>query len=96
MCLAHVYSTINLLNETDISNTAVYVNFILYYQYHKYIFYLILKAGSMKKRYTVFIFIFLIKLKFYFFNFIFILYKIVLVLPNIKMNPPQVYMCSLS
>ena len=29
-----------------------------------------------------------------FFNFIFKLYKIVLVLPNIKMNPPQVYMCS--
>ena len=30
-------------------------------------------------------------LKFY---FIFKLYKIVLVLPNIEMNPPQVYMCS--
>ena len=32
----------------------------------------------------------------FFFNFIFIfkLYKIVLVLPNIEMNPPQVYMCS--
>ena len=29
-----------------------------------------------------------------FFNFIFKLYIIVLVLPNIKMNPPQVYMCS--
>ena len=29
----------------------------------------------------------------YFFNFIFKLYIIVLVLPNIKMNPPQVYMC---
>ena len=31
-----------------------------------------------------------------FFKFysIFKLYKIVLVLPNIKMNPPQVYMCS--
>ena len=28
------------------------------------------------------------------FYFIFILYKIVLVLPNMKMNPPQVYMCS--
>ena len=28
------------------------------------------------------------------FCFIFKLYKIVLVLPNIKMNPPQVYMCS--
>ena len=31
-------------------------------------------------------------LKFY---FIFKLYIIVLVLPNIKMNPPQVYMCSI-
>ena len=31
---------------------------------------------------------------YYFFNFIFKLYKIVLVLPNIEMNPPQVYMCS--
>ena len=29
-----------------------------------------------------------------FFSFIFKLYKIVLVLPNIKMNLPQVYMCS--
>ena len=32
----------------------------------------------------------------FFFYFIFKLYIIVLVLPNIKMNPPQVYMCSLS
>ena len=31
---------------------------------------------------------------FFFFNFIFKLYIIVLVFPNIKMNPPQVYMCS--
>ena len=30
----------------------------------------------------------------FYFLFIFKLYKIVLVLPNIKMNPPQVYMCS--
>jgi len=30
----------------------------------------------------------------FFLNFIFKLYNIVLVLPNIKMNPPQVYMCS--
>ena len=35
----------------------------------------------------------LLKLSF-FFNFIFKLYNIVLVLPNIEMNPPQVYMCS--
>ena len=33
-------------------------------------------------------------MQFFFFNFIFKLYIIVLVLPNIKMNPPQVYMCS--
>ena len=33
-------------------------------------------------------------LSIFFFNFIFKLYIIVLVLPNIKMNPPQVYMCS--
>ena len=31
---------------------------------------------------------------FFLFYFIFKLYIIVLVLPNIKMNPPQVYMCS--
>ena len=31
---------------------------------------------------------------FFLFYFIFKLYTIVLVLPNIKMNPPQVYMCS--
>ena len=37
---------------------------------------------------------FFIFLFFIFFNFIFKLYNIVLVLPNIKMNPPQVYMCS--
>ena len=30
----------------------------------------------------------------FYFYFIFKLYIIVLVLPNIKMNPPQVYMCS--
>ena len=31
-----------------------------------------------------------------FFFFFFKLYNIVLVLPNIEMNPPQVYLCSLS
>ena len=31
---------------------------------------------------------------FFFLSFIFKLYNIVLVLPNIKMNPPQVYLCS--
>ena len=39
---------------------------------------------------TKFSFFFLCFLKFY---FIFKLYNIVLVLPNIKMNPPQVYTC---
>ena len=38
-----------------------------------------------------FFFHFFFQLQFY---FIFKLYKIVLVLPNIKINPPQVYMCS--
>ena len=38
-----------------------------------------------------FFFFFIFFFKFY---FIFKLYIIVLVLPNIKMNPPQVYMCS--
>ena len=33
---------------------------------------------------------------FIFFNFIFKLYTIVLVLPNIEMNLPQVYLCSAS
>ena len=41
---------------------------------------------KFKNRILVYLF-----LKFY---FIFKLYIIVLVLPNIKMNPPQVYMCS--
>ena len=38
-----------------------------------------------------YLFIYYLFFKFY---FIFKLYIIVLVLPNIKMNPPQVYMCS--
>ena len=38
-----------------------------------------------------FLFFFEFFFKFY---FIFKLYNIVLVLPNIEMNPPQVYMCS--
>ena len=37
---------------------------------------------------------FYIVLFFFLIFFIFKLYIIVLVLPNIKMNPPQVYMCS--
>ena len=42
-------------------------------------------------QYSFFFFFFLNFFKFY---FIFKLYITVLVLPNIKMNPPQVYMCS--
>ena len=51
---------------------------------------------------TLFIFFFFFVVLFYFiflffqFYFIFKLYIIVLVLPNIKMNPPPVYMCSSS
>ena len=41
-----------------------------------------------------FFFFFFFFVFYFFFNFIFKLYIIVLVLPNIKMNPPQVYMCS--
>ena len=43
---------------------------------------------------TVSLFSTSVTLCFIFFYFIFKLYIIVLVLPNIKMNPPQVYMCS--
>ena len=42
----------------------------------------------------LFIYLFLVMVIFFLFYFIFKLYIIVLVLPNIKMNPPQVYMCS--
>ena len=38
-------------------------------------------------------FVFCFLIYFFKFYFIFKLYIIVLVLPNIKMNPPQVYMC---
>ena len=40
------------------------------------------------------LFVVVVSVCFYFFYFIFKFYKIVLVLPNIEMNPPQVYMCS--
>ena len=43
----------------------------------------------------LFIYIYLfIYFNFFLNYFIFKLYNIVLVLPNIEMNPPQVYMCS--
>ena len=49
------------------------------------------------QQYVCFFFFLIFFLFFYLFfkfYFIFKLYIIVLVLPNIKMNPPQVYMCS--
>ena len=49
-----------------------------------------LSLSALVGGFSVHLFIYLF-LKFY---FIFKLYIIVLVLPNIKMNPPQVYMCS--
>ena len=44
--------------------------------------------NNLKRKYNNFL------MDIFFFNFIFKLYNIVLVLPNIEMNPPQVYMCS--
>ena len=50
--------------------------------------------ACLKDDLLTFLFFFkLFFLLFYKFYFIFKIYKIVLVLPNIKMNPPQVYMC---
>ena len=46
------------------------------------------------QHHSVFFFLFLTLLLFFKFYFIFKLYNIVLVLPNMEMNPPQVYMCS--
>ena len=43
---------------------------------------------------AVLFFVVVVVLFFFLFYFIFKLYIIVLVLPNIKMNPPQVYLCS--
>ena len=48
---------------------------------------------SEEATYTFFPFLFFINL-FFKFYFIFKLYITVLVLPNIELNPPQVYMCS--
>ena len=53
---------------------------------------ILLNKYSFLKYFCSYVFFFLFFLNFY---FIFKLYKIVLVLPNIKMNPPQVYMCSI-
>jgi len=56
---------------------------------------LIFISTSESKYCITFCFCFFVCLFFFFkFYFIFKLYNIVLVLPNIKMNPPQVYMCS--
>ena len=59
------------------------VNFCIRYEVGSYSFF-----GRFLK---VFFYYYYYFFKFY---FIFKLYIIVLVLPNIKMNPPQVYMCS--
>ena len=54
-----------------------------------------LHATSLKINfYFLLSFYFIFFYHFFKFYFIFKLYIIVLVLPNIKMNPPQVYMCS--
>ena len=51
--------------------------------------------GNLIYLVSFFSFFFFISFFFFFkFYFIFKLYNIVLVLPNIEMNPPQVYMCS--
>ena len=53
------------------------------------------KYEKIYRNYGLFLFLFLRFIWFFlFFKFIFKLYIIVLVLQNIKMNPPQVYMCS--
>ena len=53
------------------------------------------RTYSLNILYSVFFFLYSFYLFIYlFFNFIFKLYIIVLFLPNIKMNPPQAYMCS--
>ena len=41
-----------------------------------------------------YVFIYFLFVCFFKFYFIFKLYNIVLILPNIEMNPPQVYLCS--
>ena len=50
-------------------------------------------CSKFEEYFYLFIFIFFLFI-FFKFYFIFKLYIIVLVLPNIEMNPPQVYMCS--
>ena len=49
---------------------------------------LVVKNPPAKEWYFIYLFIFNFFFKFY---FIFKLYNVVLVLPNIEMNPPQVY-----
>ena len=50
--------------------------------------------NAERRRIDAFVFCFFFISKWFKFYFIFKLYITVLVLPNIKMNPPQVYMCS--
>ena len=49
---------------------------------------------NLYSNFLSFFFLLLLLLGFFLFYFIFKLYIIVLVLPNIKMNPPQAHMCS--
>ena len=54
-----------------------------------------MEAGNEFQIVLRFLFFFKLGSVYFFkFNLIFKLYNIVLVLPNIEMNPPQVYMCS--
>jgi len=77
--------------HTCFSSFAYFILYIsVYYIIHKNILYFIFLIFFTS---TCALFFFLFKC-FFFYFFIFKLYIIVLVLPNIKMNPPQAYMCS--
>ena len=56
--------------------------------------YLFLGNKHVKVKFSFFWLFFFFFVFYIFLNFIFKLYNIVLVLPNIEMNPPQVYLCS--
>ena len=77
--------SVHLVYSSDLYHILFIFNFLIHVDIirHKFIYLFFFKF------YFIFIFIF-----FLLFYFIFKLYIIVLVLPNIKMNPPQVYMCS--
>ena len=66
-------------------------NFFFFKDEYKKLYFFTLPSEYLSLFFFFSVFIYLF---FYLFNFILKLYIIVLVLPNIKMNPPQVYMCS--